>query len=393
MSENKRRGQPANALKEKSAKEKQTRVPRVFAAYPELNRAYSAVRKLIIAHLEEWNRNNPELEAFKAFDLYITAYLHYCIPHGLMPNPLYSDTKTPQRRLVEIINPLIDDNGYFTQKKYSAIISENKNIDVFLNRLTASRTFNSKEKPYIIPGSKTTFKDLYDAGYIKEGDKIVLRTLGRDHHCVVDSNGRTRIEVNGKIETFDNPGDAGRNGIKSEGFDQWKLAYVLQKDGSRKVLREYRKQFENDKPFPEHFDSISAPVSEAPQKPVQANPANFNDDDFYEGSIKRISIEVRERDAGARKACIEQYGAKCFICKFDFGQFYGPEAEGFIHVHHREKLSGRKGTTKTDPVKDLVPLCPNCHSVLHLRKDAYEVEEVKAMVVRQRLMNKKSQKI
>ena len=64
MSENKRRGQPANALKEKSAKEKQTRVPRVFAAYPELNRAYSAVRKLIIAHLEEWNRNNPELEAF-----------------------------------------------------------------------------------------------------------------------------------------------------------------------------------------------------------------------------------------------------------------------------------------------------------------------------------------
>jgi len=107
------------------------------------------------------------------------------------------------------------------------------------------------------------------------------------------------------------------------------------------------------------------------------------DEEFYEGSIRRISVEVRERDAAARKACIAKHGAKCFICEFDFGQFYGPEADGFIHVHHREMLSKSAAKRKVDPINDLVPLCPNCHSVVHLRKDAYEVEEVKAMVEKQ----------
>ena len=112
------------------------------------------------------------------------------------------------------------------------------------------------------------------------------------------------------------------------------------------------------------------------------------DKEFYEGSLKRISVEIRERDPAARKACIEYHECKCWICDFDFGKFYGPEAEGFIHVHHREQLAKAAGRRKVDPIEDLVPLCPNCHSVVHLRKNAYEVDEVKKMVQRQKRKRK-----
>jgi hypothetical protein len=118
--------------------------------------------------------------------------------------------------------------------------------------------------------------------------------------------------------------------------------------------------------------------------PATASITAPKDKEFYEGSLKRISVEIRERDPAVRKACIEYHECKCWICDFDFGKFYGPEAEGFIHVHHREQLAKAAGRRKVDPIKDLVPLCPNCHSVVHLRKIAYEVDEVKKMVNRQK---------
>lgn len=35
-----------------------------------------------------------------------------------------------------------------------------------------------------------------------------------------------------------------------------------------------------------------------------------------------------------------------------------------------------------DPIKDLRPVCPNCHAVIHLREPAFSIEEVKAMLER-----------
>ena len=36
-----------------------------------------------------------------------------------------------------------------------------------------------------------------------------------------------------------------------------------------------------------------------------------------------------------------------------------------------------------DPLQDLVPVCPNCHAVIHLRREGvYGVEEVRAMLRR-----------
>jgi hypothetical protein len=97
---------------------------------------------------------------------------------------------------------------------------------------------------------------------------------------------------------------------------------------------------------------------------------------FREGAMKQVLVNAYERDPNARKQCIAKYGCECFICKFSFGASYGKVADGLIHVHHLRQLSMIRKEYAVDPTRDLRPVCPNCHAVLHLRNPAYSIEEV-----------------
>ena len=44
---------------------------------------------------------------------------------------------------------------------------------------------------------------------------------------------------------------------------------------------------------------------------------------------------------------------------------YGEIAKGFIHVHHLIPLSEIKENYQVNPKTDLIPVCPNCHAMLH----------------------------
>ena len=98
---------------------------------------------------------------------------------------------------------------------------------------------------------------------------------------------------------------------------------------------------------------------------------------YVEGAVCRVMVNAYERNPKARRRCIDFHGTKCYICGFDFFKAYGPIAEGFIHVHHLRELSEIQSEYKVDPIKDLRPVCPNCHAVLHRRKPSYSIEEVK----------------
>jgi predicted HNH restriction endonuclease len=98
---------------------------------------------------------------------------------------------------------------------------------------------------------------------------------------------------------------------------------------------------------------------------------------FYEGNDTRIPVTRYERNRTARRKCIEHYGAVCNVCGFDYGQAYGGLANGYIHVHHLLPLSHIKKTYRVDPIKDLRPVCANCHAVLHLRNPPFTIEELK----------------
>lgn len=99
-----------------------------------------------------------------------------------------------------------------------------------------------------------------------------------------------------------------------------------------------------------------------------------------EGSMLQRLTTVYVRDPDARRQCIAKYGARCFVCNFSFKERYGRVADGFIHVHHLRPLSDFGEDHAVDPVKDLRPVYPNCHAVLHMSDPAYSIEDVKSFL-------------
>lgn len=99
-----------------------------------------------------------------------------------------------------------------------------------------------------------------------------------------------------------------------------------------------------------------------------------------EGSVKQVFINRYERNKIARNKCLKYYGYKCIICGFDFEKNYGPIGKNKIHVHHKTPLSEIKENYQVDPINDLSPVCPNCHLIIHSKKDAFSIEEMKEII-------------
>jgi 5-methylcytosine-specific restriction protein A len=102
---------------------------------------------------------------------------------------------------------------------------------------------------------------------------------------------------------------------------------------------------------------------------------------YYEGAMRRIFVNAYERDPRARESCINKQGTSCCICGFNFESVYGQIGIGFIHVHHIKPISeiGRK--YEINPSTDLIPVCPNCHSMLHIRnEEPLSIEELKMLI-------------
>jgi hypothetical protein len=104
--------------------------------------------------------------------------------------------------------------------------------------------------------------------------------------------------------------------------------------------------------------------------------------ELREGAVKIIAVNAYERNAEARRQCIAAHQPRCCICGFDFGAAYGPEFDGFIHVHHLRPLSEIGGEYEVNPIEDLRPVCPNCHAVVHFGGRNRSIEEVKELLRR-----------
>jgi len=107
-------------------------------------------------------------------------------------------------------------------------------------------------------------------------------------------------------------------------------------------------------------------------------PVTMPVDSFTEGALKRMSNNRYERDPHARAACIDHHGTSCIACGFNFEKVYGSIGADYIHVHHVRQLSECGGSYTVDPISDMVPVCPNCHAMIHRNKASMTVEELQA---------------
>ncbi|NUU53243.1 hypothetical protein HP548_03950 [Paenibacillus taichungensis] len=125
---------------------------------------------------------------------------------------------------------------------------------------------------------------------------------------------------------------------------------------------------------------------------TEQNKTNFSEERFIpdkEGE-KRVKVHVSyERSLKNRAKAIEIHGTTCKACGFNFNEFYGSDlARHFIEVHHITPLSKiSEEQQNIDPAIDLIPLCSNCHSMIHRQRDiVMSVEELQKRINR---INKK----
>jgi 5-methylcytosine-specific restriction protein A len=99
-----------------------------------------------------------------------------------------------------------------------------------------------------------------------------------------------------------------------------------------------------------------------------------------EGAKLRVEVNRYERSPVNRAACLEHLGVRCQCCDFDFAEVYGELGDGYIEVHHVTPVSKMGQGYIVDPISDLVPLCGNCHSMVHRTAPPMQVSELRELI-------------
>ena len=108
-----------------------------------------------------------------------------------------------------------------------------------------------------------------------------------------------------------------------------------------------------------------------------------DDEELYEGAVVKVLANKYERNQKARKECVAKKGYKCSVCGLDFEETYGEKGKDFIHVHHVVPISSIGKEYKLNVDTDLVPVCPNCHYMLHRANPPYTVYQLKEYLIEQ----------
>lgn len=101
---------------------------------------------------------------------------------------------------------------------------------------------------------------------------------------------------------------------------------------------------------------------------------------YIEGAKTQVIVNSYERDPQARQACIDHHGTSCKCCGFNFEKFYGEYGKGFIHVHHIKPIHTLGDNYNVDPISDLIPLCPNCHAMIHRGSKVLTLDTLKEII-------------
>jgi 5-methylcytosine-specific restriction protein A len=113
--------------------------------------------------------------------------------------------------------------------------------------------------------------------------------------------------------------------------------------------------------------------------PASASIGKEEEQEFVEGACGQVTHDRRERSKGARDACIRIHGYTCAVCNMNFVDQYGEIGREFIHVHHISRISETAGEHKIDARHDLVPVCPNCHAMLH-RSPSHSISKLRLLM-------------
>ena len=132
--------------------------------------------------------------------------------------------------------------------------------------------------------------------------------------------------------------------------------------------------------------TISLAVDDAPlwregeeiEEAEEAEDTEEGREGWAEGASQRLWVNRYERDPRNRQAAIQQHGVRCLGCDVEMAEVYGEIAKGYIHIHHIKPISAMQGARP--PIEDLVPLCPNCHAIVHLETPPISIHRLQELI-------------
>lgn len=228
-----------------------------------------------------------------------------------------------------------------------------------------SWSFINKRKKVVIFGAWVTNTRanttlIMDAGweFNHAGKKNPGYSQAREHLSLVESGAFT-------LQTF--PMISSNDRKDKEGIGPARIKSIVEVLTPKTLIRKGKKWYASD-------DGLVPPLSEEVINPTE----------YIEGASRRVSVNAYERNAKARAVCIEHFGARCSVCGFDFGAAYGKRGSGFTHVHHLVPLYEIGKRYTLDPIRDLRPVCPNCHAMIHRDQPALTIRQLKRYLDRAR---------
>jgi predicted HNH restriction endonuclease len=222
-------------------------------------------------------------------------------------------------------------------------------------------------------------KGIWNTGYVKfENDWFLfanINTSGRTGHDYANTFIGDDLEWYGKTQSTLN-----NKSIKTMLEPAGNIYIFIREDNNNPNFvyqgNARTKQYFDTKPVKIMWEFIDEKENH-PEKLAEeiSEPQNY-----YEGATKSISVNVYERNPIARKKCIDHYGCICIICGFNFEEIYGDIGKDYIHVHHLVELSIIGKKYEIDPIKDLCPVCPNCHAMLHKKTPAISINGLQEII-------------
>ncbi len=107
---------------------------------------------------------------------------------------------------------------------------------------------------------------------------------------------------------------------------------------------------------------------------------------YAEGDVQRTEANRYERNPLNRKLCLSAKGYDCAVCGMNFEKEYGELGHNFIHVHHIIPVSKLGSGYIINPLQDLIPVCPNCHAMLHRTDPPLTPDSLRGLVRRSRVI-------
>lgn len=125
------------------------------------------------------------------------------------------------------------------------------------------------------------------------------------------------------------------------------------------------------------FDDVKLSLRDMFKSSKSSHPIVHYSETITEGEVGYKSSSVYKRSRKLRLAAIDHFSRngyiRCDCCDFEFRSFYGEKfGAPCIEIHHLKPIFQYNGIsvsqTIDDALKNLLPVCPNCHRVIHKNK-------------------------